>query len=248
MTDLNFNFQNIDPDFGGGAGFLPVSDDKGWLVILTGDNGWKPAPKGGFYLELVGQGQEGPVSGQEFALRLNLQHTNVTAQQIAASQLSALGHVLGFPGMIPNTAAMFNKPFRLVSVKQNNNDYTQLANNGIRDINGNSPGGKGPQQSQPAPQQPPAPPPQQQNNQQWQGQQPQQQQQPPQQQQNWQGQGQQWQGGNAPQQPPQGQAGFVTGPAGQAPQGQQQAAPQQWQGQGQQQGGAMPSWANSPGQ
>lgn len=243
MTELNFNFQNIDPDFGGGQGFLPVSDEKGWLVVLTGDNGWKPAPKGGFYLELVGKGQDGPVAGHDFALRLNLQHTNVTAQQIAASQLSALGHVLGFPGNIPNTAAMFNKPFRLVSVKQNNNEYTQLANNGIRDINGNVPGGKGPQRSQPAPQQPPHIPGQEQQGQQQDG--------------NWQ-QGnpsQQWQGG-APQgqqggfqqqqqqqQPPAGQQGFVTGPAGQPP---QQA--QQWQGQQWQQQGDMPSWVRTPGQ
>lgn len=151
---LNFDFSQIDPNFSGG-GFLPVSDEKGWLVVLTGSNGWKPARSGdGYYLELVGIGQEPAVANKEFYLRLNLQHTKPSAQMAAAAQLSALGHVLGLPGRIGMVSELFNKPFRVVSVKQDNSEYTELARNGIRDVNGNPPGkgGSGPQMATPAPQ------------------------------------------------------------------------------------------------
>jgi len=155
VTALGFDFTQIDPNFGGG-GFLPVSDERGWLVVLTADNGFKAAQSGqGMYLELVGKGQDQAVANQEFALRLNLQHTNPQAIQAAYSQLAALGLVCGLQGRVNDTSELFNKPFRVVSVKQKDSEYTQLANNGIRDVNGNKPGkfGQGPQQSQPAPQQ-----------------------------------------------------------------------------------------------
>lgn len=148
MTMLNFDFSNVSPESPGGGSFLPISDDKGWLVILTGDNGFKPNSKNtGHYLELVGVGQDAQVSGQEFSLRFNLQHSEPKAVAAAVAELSALGHVLGLPGRINNTADLFNKPFRVVSEQQKGSEYTQLARNGIRDVNGNKPGGaaKGPQ-------------------------------------------------------------------------------------------------------
>lgn len=153
MTALNYDFSQVDPNFSGGS-FLPVSDDKGWLVVLTGDNGFKPAQSGkGHYLELIGKGQDQAVAGQEFTIRLNLQHTEPKAVAAAAAQLAALGIVCGLPGRITDASELFNKPFRLVSVKQPNSDYTQLADNGIRDVNGNKPQklGSAPQTAQTAP-------------------------------------------------------------------------------------------------
>jgi hypothetical protein len=158
-TVLNFDYSQIDPNWSGGA-FLPVSDAKGWLVILTGDNGFKPTKSGeGYYLELVGIGQDQPVAGMEFVLRLNLQHNSQQAVTAANSQLSALGHVTGCNGVVRVTSDLFNKPFRIVSVKQNNGDYTQLANNGILDANGNPPGkASGPQTTMHQQNNPPQPP------------------------------------------------------------------------------------------
>lgn len=162
MTDLNYDFSQVNPIFEGSS-FLPVSPANGWLVILTEDHGWKPAKSGkGNFLELAGKGQEGPVAGQDFVLRFNLQHTEPKAVAAAAQELAALGTVLGLPGRIGNTAELLNKPFRVVSEQQKDGNgqptqYTQLATNGIRDVNGNMAGkaGAGPQTAQPAPQAPP---------------------------------------------------------------------------------------------
>lgn len=159
MTDLNFDFSQVNPIFEGGS-FLPVSDAKGWLVILTKDDGWKQSQSkpNNWYLQLSGIAQEGAVAGQEFSLRLNLKNDNPKAVNAAAQELAALGTVLGLPGKIGNTAELFNRPFRVVSEQQmvdgKPTAYTQLATNGIRDVNGNMAGkaGAGPQQAAPAPQ------------------------------------------------------------------------------------------------
>ena len=160
MTLLNFDFTQVDPNFSGGS-FLPVSDDKGWLVVLNGDNGFKQASSGqGYYLELVGKGQDAAVANMDFTLRLNLQHAKPQAVAAAYAQLAALGIVCGLPGRVADTSELFNKPFRLVSVKQKDSEYTNLADNGIRFADGSKParGGQGAQTAQPAPQIPQAPP------------------------------------------------------------------------------------------
>lgn len=207
-----FNAGQVDPNFGG-AGFLPVSDERGWLVVLTQDNGFKPSKSGeGQYLELVIKGQEGQVAGVEGVLRLNLQHSKPNAVAAAQAQLSALCHVTGV--LTPNTTAdLFNKPFRVVSVLQDASKpegYTQLADNGIRDVNGNKPGkaASGPTTAGPVAPQQPAPA--------------QQQQQP----------AQPAQGG--------GQPGWGQPPADQ--QGQQGGGAPSWGSSGPAQGGA-PGWA-----
>lgn len=253
-TVINFDATNIDPTFGGGGSFFPVSDDKGHLVIICGDNGWKTAQsQKGQYLEIVLRCVEGPYNGQEAPLRLNLQHENPQAVQMANGQLSALCHVTGVL-RAQTIAEMMNRPFRVVSVAQPQTDadkqagkqpYTNLADNGIRDVNGNRPSkGAGVQTAQTAPQQPSQPP---------------QMQQPPQGQGGWGGAPagapaqntqppQNAQGGwgnQAPpqgnQQPPQGDPNANWG--GQAPQN-TQAPPQGqqggWNGGGQ---GGAPSWA-----
>lgn len=225
MTDLNFDFSQINPIFEGGH-FLPVSDQKGWLVILTKDDGWKQSTKNqnNWYLQLGGVGQEGVVTGKEFVLRFNLKNDKPTAVNSAAQELAALGTVLGLPGRLGNTAELFNKPFRVVAEQQVDaagqpTAFTQLATNGIRDVNGNMAGkaGAGPQTAQPAPQIP-------------------------------QGQPQ----GAAPFQP-QGQPPFQQGPQGGAPftpQGQGAPAPfgspAPFAGPAGAGGGA-PSWAQQPG-
>lgn len=159
MTDLNFDFTQINPVYEGGS-FLPVSDAKGWLVVLTEDQGWKQAKnQNNWFLQLAGKCQEGPAMGQDFVLRFNLKNDNPKAVAAAAQELAALGHVTGLPGRIGNTAELFNRPFRVVSEQQKDAEgkptaYTQLATNGIRDVNGNMAGkvGAGPQTAQPAPQ------------------------------------------------------------------------------------------------
>jgi hypothetical protein len=246
MTDLNFDFSQVNPIFEGGS-FLPVSDAKGWLVILTEDQGWKQSTKNqnNWYLQLAGKGQEGVVAGKDFVLRFNLKNDKPSAVNSASQELSALGTVLGLPGRIGNTAELFNKPFRLVSEQQVGDDgkptaFTQLATNGIRDVNGNMAGkaGAGPQVAQPAPQAPSQgqfPPQGQPAPFQPQGQP---QGQPPFSQGVPQGQPQ----GGAPFQPPQGQPPFV--PQGQPfqPQPAPFGAPQ-----GQPGPGGTPGWAQQPG-
>lgn len=251
VTSLaGFDATTVDPNFGGGS-FFPVSDQKGHLVIITADNGFKPAKSGqGNFLSLTIKAQEGSIAGQETELRLNLQHSSQGAVAAAQAQLSAICHVVGVPR--PNTTAdLFNRPFRVVSELQDSNKpdgYTQLANNGIRDVHGNKPGGQAQQggaSAQP-PQMPAGQPPAGNFQQPPQGQGGFQQQQPP--------------AGAFQQQPPQGgqQAGGWGQQGGQPPQGQQgqpgwgqagqQAAPPQGQGgggwgQGQPAGGGAPGWA-----
>lgn len=156
-----FNAGQVDPNFGGQS-FFPKSDDKGHLVILVADNGWKPAKSGeGQYLELILKAQEGAIAGMEAPLRLNLQHAKPNAVAAAQAQLSAICHCVGV--LTPSTTAdLFNRPFRVVSELQDPakpDGYTQLANNGIRDVNGNKPGAAqsgavSPQPAQQAPAQP----------------------------------------------------------------------------------------------
>lgn len=246
---LNFDASTVSPEFGGSS-FFPVSDEKGWLVVIAGSNGFKTANSGkGQYLELILKGQEGPVAGQDATLRLNLMHENQTAVQAAYAQLSAIAHVTGVM-RIGNVSDVFNRPFRVVSVEQKQTEadkaagkaaYTQLADNGIRDQQGNRPGkgGQGPQVAQTAPQMTQAPQ--------------MQQAQPPQ------GGGQaaapQWgqQGGGQVQQQPAQQQTQAAPDWGQQQQQQGgQAVPQSggapaW---GQPQGGAggQPAWTQQPGQ
>lgn len=159
-----FNAGQVDPNFGGQS-FFPKSDDKGHLVILVADNGWKPAKSGeGQYLELILKAQEGAIAGMEAPLRLNLQHAKPNAVAAAQAQLSAICHCVGV--LTPSTTAdLFNRPFRVVSELQDPakpDGYTQLANNGIRDVNGNKPGAAqsgavSPQPAQQAPVQPQQP-------------------------------------------------------------------------------------------
>lgn len=141
-TQLNFNAATVDPSFSGGGKFLPVSKEKGWLVKLTADNGFKNASSGeGQYLELAGEGIEPEVQGMPFVIRLNLQHNKMAAMKAAQAQLSALAHVMG-KLQVGSTAELMGIPFRIVSVLQNPQDpngYTQLADNGILDANGNKP-------------------------------------------------------------------------------------------------------------
>lgn len=164
MTALNFDFSQVNPIFEGQS-FLPVSPATGWLVVITKDNGFKQVQDkpNNWYLHLEGVGQEGPVTGKEFSLRLNLKNDNPKAVAAAAQELAALSIVCGIQGVLQDAAQLINRPFRVISEQQIDKttgqptQYTQLATNGIRDVNGNMAGkaGAGPQTAQPAPQIPP---------------------------------------------------------------------------------------------
>lgn len=232
MSQFMFDASTVNPEWGA-SGFFPVSDDKGHLVVITSVGEMAPASTGaGSFLPLNLKIIEGTLSGSEGVLRLNLQHEKQGAVAAAFAQLSALVHVCGKYPRINHPSELANIPFRVVSVLQDASKpdgYTQLANNGIRDAQGNKPGkpGSGPQSAgNQAPQNPNQAPQNPQGG----------------------GQPQQGQGGTGGGWGPQGGAGDPN--AGQTPQGGQNWGPQGNQGgQGNQnpQGGGNQNWGPQGG-
>ena len=142
---MMFDATQHSTEWGGGGAFLPIENqpEVGWLVSIKGDNGMKPAKSGaGWYREIVLVGMEGPISGQEFVWRWNVLNDNQTTVEITNNQIAALCNVLGVMRFNQPTE-LVGRPFRLVAEKQkgeNPQGWTQLAQKGIRDVNGNIPG------------------------------------------------------------------------------------------------------------
>ena len=142
---MMFDASQHSTEWGGGGAFLPIEGqpEVGWLVAIKGDNGMKPAKSGaGWYREIVLVGMEGPINGNEFAWRWNVLNDNQTTVEITNNQIAALCNVLGV-GRFNQPMELAGKPFRLVAEKQkgeNPQGWTQLAQKGIRDVNGNIPG------------------------------------------------------------------------------------------------------------
>jgi hypothetical protein len=134
---------------------LPVSDSKGWPVIIIASQP-KPtkdsAPENpAWFLELMLQIIDGPYKGVTGADRLNLCNANQEAVDIAYKRLSAYCHVLG-KYRIGRTEELHNQPLRVIVEQQKKNpEYTQITK--ILDINGNEPhkAGQGPAPAATAP-------------------------------------------------------------------------------------------------
>lgn len=148
--ELNFDASTVNPISEAG-GFLPVSDEKGHLVVITE---WPNEPTAnkngkGHHVPITVKIIEGQLTGAEGIHRLNMYHEDEGPRRNAYQELSALVHVINGPNnlRIRHSSELLNKPFRMISVKQKPDDpentYTQLARNGIRDRNGNKPGEAG---------------------------------------------------------------------------------------------------------
>lgn len=235
-TQYQFDATTVEPSQGGGGG-LPVSDDKGHLVVIIGDSTKPTRANDGWRLLLRLKVVDGPSAGAEGDYGLNLGNPSAEATRIAHAELSAIMHCIGILRINQSFAELYNRPFRVVVKPQTNEPrYTEVTK--VLDANGNPPKAGGPQTAggAPAAPQPPAGGAQGGWNQPPAGQPAQPQGQP-------QGgvQGGGWGNPNAPagpQQPPQGQPapGGWGQPGGQPPQG---AGPQP------QQGGGAPGWAQN---
>lgn len=158
---LNFDASTVNP-LSEAGGFLPVSEDpRGHLVVITD---WPNEPtengkKNGHHVPISIKIIEGPLAGTEGVHRLNMFHNDEGPRKAAYTELSALIHVINGPNnlRVANSQELLNKPFRMISVRQKPDDpentYTQLARNGLRDVNGNKPletGGNTPTNAGPA--------------------------------------------------------------------------------------------------
>lgn len=121
---LNFNTaeHDISRNSSGGGG-LPVSDDKGHLVIL--EKPWEMKPisdpsKGSlicFYYKIVG---EGPTKGKTGVHRENIGHTDAETKRIAEEKVNTMMHVIGCTGPSRTIQQVLNRPFRVVVDYQDN--------------------------------------------------------------------------------------------------------------------------------
>lgn len=236
---LNFDASTVNPISEAG-GFLPVSEDpRGHLVVITD---WPNEPtengkKNGHHVPISIKIVEGPLAGTEGVHRLNMFHNDEGPRKAAYTELSAIVHVINGPNnlRVANSQELLNKPFRMISVRQKPDDpentYTQLARNGIRDVNGNKPletGGNSPTSAGPAVGGPSGGQPQQQNN----------------------GGGQPqntgWNNGGQPQGQPTGQSGGAWQPqGGNASQGQPAANGGAWNPGNAGGDGGKPSWVSN---
>lgn len=156
-----FNAHMVEPLSPSNA--LPVSDDKGHVVMITGSE-FKPSknnPNNGF-LELMLSIIDGEHKGQSGAYRINLFNENPQTVEIASRQLSAVCHVCN-QMMVSDSSQLHNIPFRVIvglqkKQKPDDPDYTEVK--GVLDVQGNKPkaAGTAPGSPAPMPQQPQAAP------------------------------------------------------------------------------------------
>ena len=143
MTTLPMFFDpnQIAPTTGGGNN-LPVSDDKGHVVVITGSEMQQTKDGTGTMLVLHLQVTEGPHRGAEGVYRLNIGNREAVAVQIALSQLSAICWSVGQLQAFQDVAVLYNRPFRVIVKLQSgeggNKGYTEIAR--VLDVAGNRPG------------------------------------------------------------------------------------------------------------
>lgn len=143
MTTLPMFFDpnQIAPTTGGGQN-LPVSDDKGHVVVITGSEMVPTKDGTGTMLVLHLRVTEGPHSGAEGIYRLNIGNREAVAVQIALSQLSAICWSVGQLQAFQDVSVLYNRPFRVIVKLQTgeggNKGYTEIAR--VLDVGGNRPG------------------------------------------------------------------------------------------------------------
>ena len=164
-----FDCRSVEPATGGGNQ-LPLSDAKGWPVIITGTDivGVKGKENSSAFILLNLLIIDGEHKGVEGAYRINYFSDNDTAARIAKEQLSAVGYVTNV-FQLSDTEQLKNIPFRIVVGNQKPNAdqaakmaagesvvlFTEVKK--VLDINGALPG-KGQGAPAAAPQAPAAPP------------------------------------------------------------------------------------------
>ena len=164
-----FDCRSVEPATGGGNQ-LPLSDAKGWPVIITGTDivGVKGKENSAAFILLNLLIIDGEHKGVEGTYRINYFSDNETAARIAKEQLSAVGYVTNV-FQLSDTEQLKNIPFRIVVGNQKPNAdqaakmaagesvvlFTEVKK--VLDINGALPG-KGQGAPAAAPQAPAAPP------------------------------------------------------------------------------------------
>ena len=137
---INTDFSQIEPSEGGGGSYLPISDSKGWLVIITESGPQETKDKEGMMCVMNLVGQEGPVQGKSHTYRVNVTNKSQKAVEIGMSELSAVAHVTGHT-RVGNSQEWHGKPFRVVTVAEpdaNGNDVGRTRIVRVNDVHGNS--------------------------------------------------------------------------------------------------------------
>jgi len=90
MAQLNFDARQVDPQ----QSFEPIP--AGWYNMMIIDSEMKPTSNGhGAYLQLTLKVMDGQYAGRQVFDRLNIQHQNPVATEIAYRRLSAYCHATG---------------------------------------------------------------------------------------------------------------------------------------------------------
>lgn len=135
---LNMDYSGIDPN-AGGRSYLPVSDSKGWLVVMTDSQGKENGKKTGTILECKLVGQEGVVMGMEHTLTINITNPSQQAVTIGQGECSAIAHATGHV-RVGNSQEWHGKPFRVVVVSDASEQYPNATRvQRIHDVNGQVP-------------------------------------------------------------------------------------------------------------
>lgn len=146
---VNTDFSGIEPN-AGGMSYLPVSDSKGWQVIITDSKDQENGKKTGRVAVLDILGQEGAAQGKTTQMFVNLTNPEQKAVEIGLGELSAIAHATGHI-RVGNSQEWHNKPFRVVVVSDASEKYpTATRIQRVLDINGNFPKPGGQQAMQPA--------------------------------------------------------------------------------------------------
>lgn len=144
---LNMDYSNVEPNSGGGS-WLPVSDSKGWLVVITESKGQENSAKNGTILVLDILGQEGAAQGKTTQHFINITNPVQKAVEIGQGECSAIAHATGHI-RVGNSAEWHGKPFRVVVAADPSEKYPNATRiQRILDVHGNTPKLPGQQQMQ----------------------------------------------------------------------------------------------------
>lgn len=138
--NLNMDYSQVDPSAGGRT-YLPPSDSKGWLVIISDSKPQETKDKTGTMLVLDIVGQEGVVMGKAAQHNINVMHADQAVMARAAGECSAIAHALGHL-RVGNSAEWHGKPLRVVIALDEKNQEAYPGSTrvvGWRTVNGDVP-------------------------------------------------------------------------------------------------------------
>lgn len=135
---LNMDYSNVEPNSGGGQ-WLPISDSKGWLVVISDSKGQENSAKTGTVLVLDIVGQEGAAQGKTTQHFINITNPVQKAAEIGQGECSAIAHATGHV-RVGNSSEWHGKPFRVVVTPDPSEKYPNATRiTAIRDVHGNVP-------------------------------------------------------------------------------------------------------------